>query len=121
MKTLVIPSIVILILLQSSHIWGFSSLGGTNKNAARRTLTQSRFMGRTMTLVPKTSYHNNDNRIHRKGSQMNMFLGTDSGILGVGAPEIVSHSFCTNLYMLHMYTHSTHLLVKYNIYTFDSH
>jgi hypothetical protein len=105
MKTLLIPSIVILILLQSSHVWGFSSLGGSNKNVCR-TFTQSRFMGRTMTLVPKTSYHHHHhhhNRIHRKGSQMNMFLGTDSGILGVGAPEIVSHS--SVLFICYIGTH----------------
>jgi hypothetical protein len=81
MKTAFI-SAMIGILLQSLHTWGFS-LG-------RPSSTQSQFMGRTMTLVPNSSSYRRHETKNRKGSQMNMFLGTDSGILGVGAPEIVS-------------------------------
>lgn len=51
-------------------------------------------MGRTMTFVPPKSHHarrsntNGKVRSYRKGTEMNMFLGTDGGFLGVGAPEI---------------------------------
>lgn len=88
MKKVLVP-VVIGILLQSLHVWGFS-LAGPPRISARS--TNSKFMGRTMTLNTNPS-HRRHEHYNRKGLQMNMFLGTDSGILGVGAPEIVSRYF----------------------------
>jgi hypothetical protein len=87
MKKVLVP-VVIGILLQSLHVGGFS-LAGPPRISARS--TNSKFMGRTMTL--NTNTYRRHEHYNRKGSQMNMFLGTDSGILGVGAPEIVSRYF----------------------------
>ena len=54
--------------------------------------SQSKFMGRGMRLVSTTS---NSRSSQGKGSnsrrtELAMFLGSDGGVLGVGAPEIVS-------------------------------
>lgn len=47
----------------------------------------SRFMGSTMKFVPRSS-RTTTTRTKTK-SQLNMFLGSDGGILGVGTPEVV--------------------------------
>ena len=51
--------------------------------------------GRFRVATPHQSAPNR----RRKEGGMSMFLGQDSGILGVGAPEIVSRSVCLHLYL----------------------
>ena len=63
-----------------------------------RSPCSSAFLGRQMTLLPPTAPPASSARGSRngRGGGMSMFLGQDSGILGVGAPEIVSLlHFCT--------------------------
>lgn len=44
-------------------------------------------MGRVTTF--KSRDQNVQRQNHRKGTELGMFLGSDGGILGVGAPEVV--------------------------------
>lgn len=44
-------------------------------------------------------------RPYRKGTEMSMFLGSDGGLLGVGAPEIVSF-FCLHVIIIGEIDHS---------------
>lgn len=46
-------------------------------------------MGRTLTFQPTTTHAKRENR--KKAAQLSMFLGSDGGILGIGAPEVVSY------------------------------
>lgn len=43
-------------------------------------------MGRGMSLQPKQPISQKS----KKGTELRMFLGSDGGVLGVGAPEVVS-------------------------------
>lgn len=53
----------------------------------------SRFLGRTMTFRPTAAAagaHATRGGNRKKATELAMFLGSDGGILGVGAPEVVS-------------------------------
>ena len=54
---------------------------------------QSQFMGRGMRLVSSgghSSSRGKKNRSSGRRTELGMFLGSEGGILGVGAPEVVS-------------------------------
>mmetsp|Transcript_12003 Transcript_12003/g.24369 ORF Transcript_12003/g.24369 Transcript_12003/m.24369 type:complete len:105 (+) Transcript_12003:273-587(+) len=72
--------------LTTTTCWAFT--GPTSKCAKQ---AHSGFLGRRTTLLAPSS--GSDSRSSRGGSSLNMFLGSDGGILGVGAPEVVSHYF----------------------------
>ena len=80
----------------STHFRAGSGTGASCLSSVRRSAggcavqSESRFMGRTMTLKTPSSYSSSSSRSGRKGTELGMFLGNDGGILGVGAPEVVS-------------------------------
>jgi len=67
--------------LTTTTCWAFT--GPTSKCAKQ---AHSVFLGRRTTLLAPSS--GSDSRSSRGGSSLNMFLGSDGGILGVGAPEV---------------------------------
>ena len=68
-----------------------SSIRTSSSSYRSSTITQtnSNFMGRGMKLQQASLRRNQNNNNQRRGTTLGMFLGSD-GILGVGAPEIVS-------------------------------
>ena len=77
---------IVLMLSSLSSINAFSSLSSAGNS---RTLNQvnSRFMGRGMTFQKRTNVKISKSR---KGADLCMFMGSDGGILGIGAPEVVT-------------------------------
>ena len=63
---------------------------GSTSSVASMNQVNSKFMGRGMKLQPVSNIQRKkNNNSPRKGTSLGMFLGAD-GILGVGAPEVVS-------------------------------
>jgi hypothetical protein len=71
--------------LQSSDGFSVPTLGLSSPH--------SRFLGRSITLVPKSQRGTSTTKGKCKTStaSLSMFLGNDGGILGVGTPELVSY------------------------------
>lgn len=70
-----------------SSVDAFTSLSSRSSHGAGLQQVNSRFMGRVTTF--KSRDQNVQRQNHRKGTELGMFLGSDGGILGVGAPEVV--------------------------------
>jgi hypothetical protein len=70
------PRIAFLVAVMARTVSCFSPPSFVSKTQS------SRFMGQSMKLVPVPRRANK--------STMNMFLGSDGGLLGIGAPEVVS-------------------------------
>ena len=70
------------------------NLASTNHRQTHLTNSQrsSRFLGQGMRLVVNNKNNRNRKQTQRQTtkSQLNMFMGSDGGILGVGTPEVVS-------------------------------
>jgi len=54
--------------------------------------SSSGFMGRTVRFIPPSSKPIATSR-KSSSTELSMFMGSDGGILGVGAPEVVCNSF----------------------------
>jgi hypothetical protein len=67
----------------------FTSLS-KSRNGGSLNQVGSRFMGRGIRLQQSAAVKTKETR---KGTELGMFLGTDGGVLGVGAPEVVSVTF----------------------------
>lgn len=67
-------------LRSSSRIHAMSSFQQVN----------SGFLGRALTFQPVSAKIQRDTRTGKKGTELGMFLGSDGGILGVGAPEVAT-------------------------------
>ena len=70
-----------------------SSKGVVAFSSAPQSQQQSQFMGRGMRLVSSRSNSSRQGKKYRRvarRTELGMFLGTEGGILGVGAPEVVS-------------------------------
>jgi hypothetical protein len=89
MKFSKISLCAVLTLSSFSFIDAFASLSSSRSNGPLNQVN-SRFMGRTMTFQP-----NSQSRKAKNNSRGNvsMFLESGGGILGIGTPELVSHTY----------------------------
>jgi len=74
-----------------------ATLSGTDAFTSQRVMTissTSQFMGQTMRIVRNNHNNHNNNKKRAAGTKsstsLNMFLGSDGGLLGVGAPEVAT-------------------------------
>jgi len=75
---------------QAAFVTSQLSSRGGNVVSSNIGQTQSRFMGSKFVSIRRASPSRSTTKAARsaRGTQLGMFLGTDGGILGVGAPEI---------------------------------
>ena len=69
-----------------------TTIGGGYHRQTHLTNSQrsSRFLGQGMRLVVNNNRNRKQTQRQTTKSQLNMFMGSDGGILGVGTPEVVS-------------------------------
>lgn len=80
---------VLAILSCTSPVAAFCGLD-SRTNTGAQLQSSSRFLGRTVTFSPRRSVQAKQPPRARAASSLSMFMGSDGGLLGVGAPEVAT-------------------------------